>query len=481
MNDRLYDAFEVCRLALNTGVPLEAALGLYPEMASELRAALEAWQAASTLSASLPEVSGIRVQRSRTRLLGRAAQLRGTARPRGLALRGLSRLSLAALSVLLVIVLGWGGLATASAQALPGDTLYRLKRVDENLRLGLAGTSKRSDLETEFAERRSEEVRTLLALGRVHEIEFTGVVRSQSGDIWDVDSVRVFVGPEAEVDAGIVPGVTVEVEGNTDDRGNVRAIEIHLAAYSWEGTVQTIGLQAWTVSGRVVSVDRATAIAPGIREGDRVLMLIDVLPGSVRARSILYLGPAGTESAPADSRSDEWEFEGLVQTIGTQAWIIAGQTLLIVPETELDRSLQVGSAARVKAQTTTQGRVIALEIARADGGGGEPDEDLEGESTADSSGEGEVEVGPISGEDSAPESSAGDSDNESPEDPEASTEESFTGEVTSISGSVWTIAGQQVWVDQDTEIRDAPDVGDSVRVDARLSDGRWVAEKIEKR
>lgn len=30
MSDRLYDALEVCRAALATGVTLESALGLYP-------------------------------------------------------------------------------------------------------------------------------------------------------------------------------------------------------------------------------------------------------------------------------------------------------------------------------------------------------------------------------------------------------------------------------------------------------------------
>ncbi len=385
MNDRLYDAFEVCRLALETGVPLDAALRLYPELANELRAALEAWQTASALAAGLPELPAARIQSSRVRLLGRAAQLRETTSRRNIAVRGFSRFALAAVSLLLFVVLGWGGLATASAQALPGDTLYRVKRVDENLRLGLAGTSKRSDLETEYAERRSEEVRALLELGRVHEIEFTGVVRSQAGEVWDVNGVRVVLGPEAEVDAGLVPGMTVEVEGSTDAIGTVLAREIHLAAYTWEGTVEAIGLQAWTVSGRVLTVDRSTAIAPGIRLGDRVLVLIDVLAGSAHARSILYLGPEEPGLEPSQSSNGEWEFEGLVQTIGAQVWIVAGQTLLIVPETELDSSLHVGDTARVKAQTTAQGRVLALKVTRAEGDGDGPDAEPQGGSDASDS------------------------------------------------------------------------------------------------
>jgi hypothetical protein len=478
MNDRLYDAFEVCRLALETGVPLDAAVRLYPELAGELRAALEAWQAASSLATDLPEVPAARIQRSRTRLLGRAAQLRGTTRPRDFALRGFSRLALAALSVVLVVLLGWGGLATASAQALPGDTLYRVKRVDETLRLGLASTSKRTNLETRFAERRSEEVLALLALGRVHEIEFTGVVRSQTGESWDVGGVRVVVGPEAEVDNGLAPGVTVVVEGTTDESGTVLAREIHLAAYMWEGTVEAIGLPAWTVSGRELTVDHATSIAPGIRLGDRVLVLIDILAGRAHARSILYLGPEAPSAAPSQPPSNEWEFEGLVQAIGAQAWIVAGQTLLIGPETELDNTLHVGDPARVKAQTTAQGRVLALEITRARGdneSGGESEGGTQGDSTPKpkDTAESGKEGSPAPGEDGSGDASSG--------TPEQPTKESFTGEVTAISGPIWTIAGRQVTVDQETEIDGHPGLGDTVRVDARLLDGLWVAVKIERR
>jgi hypothetical protein len=477
MNDRLYDAFEVCRLALETGVPLDAAVRLYPHLADELTAALEAWQAASLLATGLPEMPAERIQRSRTRLLGRAAQLRGTTHRRAIAVRGISRLALATFSLLLFVVLGWGGLATASAQALPGDSLYRVKRVDENLRLGLSAPTKRSDLETEYSERRSEEVRALLELGREHEIEFTGVVRSQTGEVWDVNGVRVVVGPAAEVDAGLVPGMTVEVEGSTDATGTVLAREIHLAAYTWEGTVEAIGLQAWTVSGRVLTVDRSSAIAPGIRLGDRVLVLIDVLSGSAHARSILYLGPEESDPEPSPAPTNEWEFEGLVQAIGAQVWIVAGQTLLIVPETELDDTLHVGDAARVKAQTTAQGRVLALKITREDGGN--EDAEIEGGSDGDSSPE--PEDTPESSPGNTPTPGDGGSGGDSSEDPEEQDQETFTGELTAISGSTWTIDGRHVTVDQEAEIEGDPGVGDTVRVDARLIDGDWVAEKIEKR
>jgi hypothetical protein len=476
MNDRLYDAFEVCRAALATGVPLEAALGLYPELAAELRPALEAWGAASMLAVPTG-VSAARLQRSRTRLLGRAAQLRGKAPRPSAAWFGLPRLALAGLAVMLVLGLGWGGLATASAQALPGDPLYRVKRTNENVRLNLTGISKRSELETEYAERRSTEARNLLALGRAQTIEFTGVLRSQAGDVWDVDGLRVTVGSDTEMDADIRIGVTIKVEGTTDPGGNVLAGEIHLVAYPWEGTVEAIGSASWTITDRVVRVGPGTAIASDLRVGDRVLALIDVEDGQdSMARAILYLGPGVPTPTPAtpptDSpeHGDEWKFEGPVQAIGSTAWVVAGQTLLVTPETEIDGALQVGDTAKVKAQTTADGRLFAVEIRHAENGDTEDGADSDPSELGDSdSGNGNGHGGE-DGEDSS-----GSGNNE-----EANDELSFSGQVTAISGDVWTIAGQQVVVNGDTDLEDDPGLNDVVNVEARMVDGHWVAEKIEK-
>jgi len=478
MSERVYDAFEVCRAALATGVSLEAALGLYPDLADELRPALEAWRAASML-APTPRVPNERRQRSRTRLLGRAAELRATAQRPRLAFGGIPRLAIASLTVMLVLLLGWGGLATASAQALPGDPLYRVKRTSENLRLGLSGVYKRSELETEYAERRSSEVRNLLALGRVQEIEFTGVLRTQAVLTWDIDGVQVHVGPETDVDTGVVPGVTVKVEGRTDSGGNVLADEIHLVGFTWEGRVESMGAQTWTVAGRAVTIGPATEISPGLRVGDRVLVLLDVSAGDgVHARSILYLGagaPAPSSDGSGSGGSQEertWEFEGLVQAAGAEAWIVAGQTLLVTPDTEIDSSLEIGQTARVKAQTTAQGRLIALKIERAEGGDGASDGGSD--SGSSESGGSRPGGGSGSGGDGNPSDGATDGFGETQD------KRSFTGQVTVISGSMWTIAGQQILVTGETELKDNPGLNDSVKVEARRVDGQWVAEKIEK-
>ena len=484
MSDRLYDAFEVCCAALATGVTLESALGLYPDLAGELRPGLEAWQAMAALQDTAP-IPAARLQRSRTRLLAKAAKLRGRAARPAFLLPGLPRMAFAALAVLVAVLLGWGGLTTASAQSIPGDPLYRLKRANEDLQLRLTAGERRTDLKEEFAVRRSSELRNLLDLGRSAEVEFTGVVRAQVPGGWDVDGVRVIVGPETELQGEIAPGVTVEVEGATAADGSVLAREMRLAGLALEGTIESIGAGAWIISGQRVAVGPATTLSIGLRLGDRVLALIDVEDGGAgMARAILYLGPGSPTPAATQSGRGEWEFEGLVQARGSGAWIVAGQTLLITTETRIDDSLQVGDRARVKAETAPDGRLLALLIERADdegqgGGGDDGDNGGDGdEASASATPTAESEEGEAT---KTPEADSGGSGESDSGDSESSGElQSFTGEVTSVSGSVWTIGGRQVVVNDETELKDDPGLGDQVKVEARFTDGVWVAERIEK-
>jgi type VI secretion system secreted protein VgrG len=56
----------------------------------------------------------------------------------------------------------------------------------------------------------------------------------------------------------------------------------------------------------------------------------------------------------------------------------------------------------------------------------------------------------------------------------------FEGVVQSIAGSQWVVDGQTIRVDGQTEVKDDPGVGDTVKVVAFLQpDGTWWAEKIE--
>lgn len=71
-----------------------------------------------------------------------------------------------ALATLLVVVLLSGGVIYASAQALPGDLLYPVKTIIEEIRLNILGEGAKHDLHKEFAEKRLIEIEGLIDDGR---------------------------------------------------------------------------------------------------------------------------------------------------------------------------------------------------------------------------------------------------------------------------------------------------------------------------
>lgn len=94
------------------------------------------------------------------------SQNRGTRRafPSFLLPRSLSAFQwVVAILFLIVFITGVGGVLSISQDALPGDPLYSVKRVTEEVAVGLTLSDIRKvDLRAEFVERRMEEVETLI-------------------------------------------------------------------------------------------------------------------------------------------------------------------------------------------------------------------------------------------------------------------------------------------------------------------------------
>ncbi len=158
---------------LASGVSREECLRRFPHYADELApllAAAESARAGLLANQPLPTPN---LARGKRRFLEAARA--STQRPLGLLN---ARLVSALLALLLVIVLG-AGVASASAQALPGDALYPVKRAIESAQLAVTFDGDTYDeLQREHAERRRAEAREVLALQRAARLEFEGVVES---------------------------------------------------------------------------------------------------------------------------------------------------------------------------------------------------------------------------------------------------------------------------------------------------------------
>ncbi len=272
MNKRLYDSLEDVLTDLDSGRKLDSILADNPELETDLGTILDTLQAAKQkVEQDIPaEV----LNRSRTRILSHALQLRQISQTDSYFFRRTRRLAVA-LILALVILLSGGGLAVGSAKALPGDQLYPVKRAAENLRLNLAVTLKdHQAVEDRYQARRINEVEQLLSLGRSAFVQFNGQVNNRDGERWDISGIDVHQNTQTILIGNILPGVVVEVEGLTVPEGWVQAAEIHLQIFGFVGYVESISPEAWQIAGRTVLITPQTKIDSRIQIGDWVVVSV---------------------------------------------------------------------------------------------------------------------------------------------------------------------------------------------------------------
>ena len=224
MDRRLAAALQDCLEQLGGGSDLESVLGRHPAHGEALRSLLAAAQSARDLGRGPLPANAMTI--GRARLLKKAAELRKSRRGTPVLTPAL-RVGFAAVLIVAFLVLAGGGLVTASADALPGDALYGVKRTAERLRLDLTfDAGQQTALEDEFHQRRIQETEALLSGGRVEQVEFSGVVSGQTADGWTVSGIRVIVSAQTEMEGEIRIGSLVEVRGLTQADDSVLAQRI---------------------------------------------------------------------------------------------------------------------------------------------------------------------------------------------------------------------------------------------------------------
>ncbi len=180
---RLTDAFDAALARVRAGVPSERAVSSFPELAPALAPLLAtAGQVVGGCVTAPPPPRGLKP--ARARFLAEAAGRRSAlaAAPVGwwarlvasLGLGGLSparRMALGALAVLVLFIGSSGVVSTAAADALPGDALYGVKRLGEQVRLVLAvSPDARTAVEADLSRERAEELAALVGVGRSAEL-----------------------------------------------------------------------------------------------------------------------------------------------------------------------------------------------------------------------------------------------------------------------------------------------------------------------
>ncbi len=138
-------------------------------------------------------------------------------------------LALARAAVLAGLILAAGGglIVTASAESLPGDPLYGVKRGWESARLSLAAdeSARQALLDAQNARRRAE-IEALVVLHRPAEVEFSGRLESRGDGIWTFDGLPVRVTGQTDFGGSLEPGQPAEVEVRVEADGSITAVRI---------------------------------------------------------------------------------------------------------------------------------------------------------------------------------------------------------------------------------------------------------------
>jgi LysM repeat protein len=135
------------------------------------------------------------------------------------------RLAPLAASLVLIGTLVAGITSILAESSLPGDPLYSMKRLTENIRLTLV--SDRDTLETQFDKRRIHEIEQLISQQREARVMFEGEIEAINDTGWLVAGLSVHVPPETIVQTPLEVGSRIEVSATTTHDGQIIAISIY--------------------------------------------------------------------------------------------------------------------------------------------------------------------------------------------------------------------------------------------------------------
>ena len=352
MTDELTEAFDNCLTALAAGASLDDCLAHYPALRDELRSLIKVAGAAQAMgaSATVPQPAEMS---SRVKFLAGGAQLRPASPPRRARWWPVPRAAVA-LAVLVFVVAGTGGVVVASAQSLPGDALYGVKRtVEQTQLLFTLDEDSRAQLQAEFDERRVQEVQTVTVQKRTTRVEFSGQVESMEGERWSVAHMTVLLSPETRVEGTPSLGASVEVSGTSQPDGTVLA---SLIAVTDEGAPITPTRPTPTASATTRVAPTATPIPTSTPPPTAT-----PLPTETASPAPVNPLPGASPTSTAEEGEEE-EFTGLVESISAIVWRIGGQDVTITPATEIRGSPQVGQMVEVKAVRDRSGALVARHI-----------------------------------------------------------------------------------------------------------------------
>ncbi len=260
------DIFEHCLSALLAGETIDQVLAAYPEQASELRPLLLAAAKAGMKSAQITVPVSARA-RSRARFLAEAERRAARKGWFWMPARALGTLAL----ILLAVFASLFVTGLASAESLPGQPLYPVKRAVEQAQLALTTSQTgRLLLEERFDQRRVGEARQLIDTRQSQAVDFAGFMVYDELNGCQVADIRLQLTAEQEILAQTLNGAYVEVRGNLQPDGLLAVDSLSLRLFRISGELLEMQPEAWVVDGIRISLASLTQIVGQPVPGDSV-------------------------------------------------------------------------------------------------------------------------------------------------------------------------------------------------------------------
>ncbi len=189
-----------------------------------------------------------------------------------------------------------------------------------------------------------------------------------------------------------------------------------------QGELSEKGENAWIIAGQRFVVNEATEVIDNPQIGDIVFVWGHLAADGQNIADRIEL----VRRSPAN----QFVLTGIVTEMNEAAWVVAGQTIMLMPETEIDENIALDDKVQVSGVIGPDGTLTATDIVRLP--------DAEGTPFA------------------------------------------FTGVVQEMGEESWLISGVTVTVDEDTAVSPNIQPGDVVSVEGLiLADPTWLATSIE--
>lgn len=190
---------------------------------------------------------------------------------------------------------------------------------------------------------------------------------------------------------------------------------------SGEGEVTQTG-ETWVIAGQTFQTHDATIIVGNPQVGDWVQVEGRIALDDTRIADLIVLLQRSPENC--------FTLNGPVEAIEETFWVVAGQTISLTAETEIQEGIEAGDLVQVEGHILPGGALVAERIRRLEELPGLPFE--------------------------------------------------FVGVVQEMADELWVISGLDITVDEETEIDEGLAVGDLVKVEGWiLDDGSWLAVEIK--